>query len=62
MPRKKFIIFLSPEERSYLEQVSRTGKAAACALTHARILLKADVVDADSGWTDTNQPLQAESR
>jgi len=43
MPRKKYIISLSPEERSNLEQFSRTGKAAAYAMTHARILLKADV-------------------
>lgn len=53
MPRKKYIISLSPEERSDLEQFSRTGKAAAYAITHARILLKADVGHPDGGWSDS---------
>lgn len=52
MPRKKYIISLSAEERSHLEQFSRTGKAAAYAITHARILLKADVAHRDGGWVD----------
>jgi transposase len=52
MPGKKYIISLSPEERSDLEQVSRTGKVAAYAITHARILLKADVAHVDGSWTD----------
>jgi transposase len=53
MPRKKYIISLSPEERHYLEQFSRTGKAPAYAITHARILLKADVSHPDGGWSDS---------
>jgi Fic family protein len=53
MPRKKHIISLSSEERNYLEQFSRTGKAAVYAITHARILLKADVNEPDGGWTDS---------
>lgn len=53
MPRKKHIISLNPEERNYLEQFSRTGKAVAYAITHARILLKADVNQPDGGWTDS---------
>lgn len=53
MPRKKYIITLSPEERNFLEQFSRTGKAAAYAITHARILLKADVGHPDGGWSDS---------
>lgn len=53
MPRKKHIIAVSPEDRNYLEQFSRTGKAAAYAITHARILLKANVNQPDGGWTDS---------
>lgn len=54
MPRKKYIISLTPEERSMLEQFSRTGKAAAYAITHARILLKADIAQAEGGWVDAD--------
>lgn len=53
MPWKKHIIALSPEDRNYLEQFNRTGKAAAYAITHARILLKANVNQPDGGWTDS---------
>jgi transposase len=53
MPRKKHIISLSLEDRNYLEQFSRTGTSAAYAITHARILLKADVNQPDGGWTDS---------
>jgi transposase len=53
MPRKKYIISLSPEDRSYLEQFSRTGTAAAYAIAHARILLKSDVAHPDGGWSDS---------
>lgn len=54
MPRKKYIISLTPEERSTLEQFSRTGKAAAYAITHARILLKADIAQSEGGWVDAD--------
>lgn len=53
MPRKKHIISLNSEERSYLEQFSRTGTAAAYAITHARILLKADIAHPDGSWNDS---------
>jgi hypothetical protein len=43
MPQKKYIVSLSPVERWDLLQFSRTGKAAAYAITHARILLQADI-------------------
>jgi len=39
---KKYIVTLTEEERVSLEQLVRTGKAAAYKITHARILLKAD--------------------
>ena len=39
---KKYRVTLTPEERADLERMTRTGKAAAAKLTHARILLLAD--------------------
>jgi len=43
MPLPKYIVRLRAEERAQLEELIRTGKRAASVLTHARILLKADV-------------------
>ena len=54
MPQKKYIVSLSPSERRELDQFSRTGKAAAYAITHARILLKADTASAEGGWVDSD--------
>jgi transposase len=42
MPKKKYIVALSAEERTTLEHLLRRGKAATRKLTRARILLKAD--------------------
>lgn len=53
MPQKKYIVSLSPAERWELLQFSRTGKAAAYAITHARILLQADIASAEGGWVDS---------
>jgi hypothetical protein len=39
---KKYRVTLTPEERVELERMTRTGKAAATKLTHARILMLAD--------------------
>ena len=39
---KKYRVTLTPAERADLERMTRTGKAAATKLTHARILLLAD--------------------
>jgi len=39
---KKYRVTLSAEERAELERMTRTGKAAATKLAHARILLLAD--------------------
>jgi len=47
MPRKKYIVNLTPEEREELEQLISSGTERARKLTRARILLKAD-----EGWTD----------
>lgn len=42
MPTKKYVVGLTPEERTTLEQLLRRGKAGTRKLTRARILLKAD--------------------
>ena len=47
MPKKKYIVSLTPEEREKLQKLIYSGKARARKLTRARILLKAD-----EGWTD----------
>jgi len=49
---KKYIVTLTAEERTMLEEMTRTGTAAARKIMHARILLKADVTAGGSGWTD----------
>jgi hypothetical protein len=49
---KTYRVKLLPEERAYLEHVLSGGKAAARALTHARILLKADEGVGGPRWTD----------
>jgi len=41
--KKKYIVTLTQEERRMLREMVSRGKAAARKLTHARILLKADV-------------------
>jgi hypothetical protein len=52
MPAKRYIVSLTTEERQTLEQLTKTGKAAAAKINHARILLKADVHHPDGGWKD----------
>jgi len=52
MPAKRYIVTLAPEERQNLEQITKTGKAAAAKINHAHILLKADVNHPDGGWND----------
>lgn len=50
--KKKYIVTLTEEERQTLQEMLSRGKAAARKLTHARILLKADVPPAGPGWSD----------
>jgi len=50
--KKKYIVTLTQEERRMLQVLVSRGKAAARKLTHARILLKADVALGDPGWED----------
>ena len=49
---KKYIVDLSETERQSLEKLTTTGKHAADKINHARILLKADVNQADERWSD----------
>ncbi len=49
---KKYIVTLTAEERALLEELTRTGTAAARKIAHARILLKADVAEGGPGWPD----------
>jgi transposase len=42
MPKKKYVVDLSAEERTTLEQLLQRGKSSARKLTRARILLQAD--------------------
>ena len=52
MPKKKYIVSLTPSERDFLEQLTKKGKTAAYKMNHARILLKADVNQEGGGWKD----------
>jgi transposase len=49
---KKYIVRLDPQERERLQKLVSTGKAAARKLTHARILVQVDSLEAGPGWTD----------
>jgi hypothetical protein len=50
--RKRHIVVLSEAERARLHTLIGRGVAPASALTHARILLKANQGQAGPGWTD----------
>jgi hypothetical protein len=56
--RKMYRVKLFGEERGYLEELLRVGKAAARTLMHARILLKADEGPGGPAWSD-DQILEA---
>ncbi|MGH9916818.1 MAG: helix-turn-helix domain-containing protein [Pyrinomonadaceae bacterium] len=47
MPKKKYLVTLTDDERTQLQQLLRGGKAATRKVTRARILLKAS-----DGWQD----------
>jgi len=49
---KKYVVRLSCEEYDKLQELVKKGRAAAYKRMHAQILLKADVNNEDSGWTD----------
>jgi transposase len=50
--RKQHVVVLSEEERARLHTLIGRGTAPARALTHARILLKANQGQASPSWTD----------
>src|SRR5512132_1326583 len=49
---KRYTVVLSEPERARLHTLIGQGTASARALTHARILLKANQGEAGPGWTD----------
>jgi transposase len=53
MPSKKYIVDLTPSEKSELSKITNKGKTAAYKINHARILLKADINQEGGGWTDS---------
>lgn len=50
--KKRYIVTLTELERQTLQAMLSRGKAAARKLTHARILLKADVSSGGPSWSD----------
>lgn len=50
--KDKFLVRLTADQRTQLEQMIAAGRHASAALVHARILLKADTGAAVAGWTD----------
>lgn len=53
MPQKKYIVNLTEEQRLYLKKLISSGKNQAREINHARILLKADESDGNTGLTDS---------
>ena len=52
MPKKRYIVTLTGEERTYLRGLISKGKAAAFKQRHARILLKTDQGSQGECWID----------
>jgi transposase len=53
MPKKKYIVSLTPSEKDFLSQITKKGKIAAYKMNHARILLQADTNQKEGGWIDS---------
>jgi transposase len=51
--RKKYVVCLSHDERTFLEQVVRKGKAAAWKIQRAQAMLKCDAGAEGPGWPDS---------
>lgn len=49
---KRYRVTLTAEERDELDRMISRGKADARKLTHARVLLQADVAEGGPGWAD----------
>src|SRR5262245_54040068 len=52
MPRKKYVVTLTSEQRAYLSRLVSAGTLSARSLTRARILLKADISAMGPSWQD----------
>jgi hypothetical protein len=52
MPLPKYLVRLTADERTQLDDLIRTGTRAASVLIHARILLKADAGPGGPCWDD----------
>lgn len=52
MPRKKYVVKLTSDEREHLVHLTSFGKVSAHCLTRARILLKADASSSGPSWID----------
>ena len=50
MPKKKYIVSLTSEEKAYLERLVTTGKNSTYKINHARVLLLADTNHEEGGW------------
>jgi hypothetical protein len=50
---KKYVVRLNAEEREQLETLIRKGKSPSRRLLKARILLKADISEGRTGWSDS---------
>ncbi len=49
---KKYIVDLTESEQESLKKLTTTGKHPAYKINHGRILLLADINQADGGWSD----------
>jgi transposase len=52
MPKKRYLVTLTVEEREQLHALVSKGKAAAYRRRHAQVLLKADQGEHGVGWND----------
>ena len=52
MPKKKYLVTLTAEERAELKELIKKGKNPAYQVNHARILLLADTNQSGGGWKD----------
>ena len=52
LPKKKYVVTLTVEERTYLRDLISKGKSSALKQRHARILLKTDQGPAGEHWID----------
>lgn len=52
MPKKLYVVTLTPAERSLLKALIAKGRAAAHKRMHAQVLLKADAGPEGDGWRD----------